>query len=276
MNAKRMLRMWCLLSLFWGGTAGSTFAAQRRPNHHRSDEANAEGRTKRIKAESGELDRKTPFIVFEHIHNPGRPADLTTYGLVPIELCYNTKTKESLQASVKSKYDKGGGPIVFDIEKTNRNDHDVSTRHLKEVLRWAHEAVPDGEFGFYAVGPSNLTPLKKPVEKEVDAFFPSLYVHNTNRRAWEHTARKLVRQGHRHHKPVYLFLMSKFHGRVARDVPQAFWAFQLHAALRAGADGVVIWSSGRDKWNERAGWWQATKAFTENLKAAQATKGNGD
>ena len=130
------------------------------------------------------MHRKKPFTVCEHIHNRGRPDDLTPYGLVPIELCYNTKTKEAVQASVKSKYEKTGGPVVFDIEKTNRNDHNVSSRHLKEVVNWAHEAVPGCKVGQYAVGPSNLTPLSRRVEKVVDAFFPSMYVHNTNRRAW--------------------------------------------------------------------------------------------
>ncbi len=213
------------------------------------------------------LHRKKPFIVYDHIHNRGRPDDLTPYGLVPIELCYNTKTKEGVLSSVKSKYDKTGGPVVFDIEKTNRADHNVSTQHLKNVAKWAREAAPKCKIGFYAVGPSNLTPLKRPIEKVVDAFFPSMYVHNVNRRMWGRTARKLVQQGHRHHKPVYLFLMPKFHGRKGKDIPQAFWSFQLRSAYRSGADGVVIWSSKKHKWSEKTGWWQATKRFMKDLKA---------
>lgn len=103
--------------------------------------------------------QKAKFTVYEHIHTRGRPADLTPYGLVPIQMSYNTKTKAAVQASVKRKFKEGnGGPIVFDIEKTNRSDNDVSAKHLKEVAKWAHEAVPGVKIGFYAVGPSNLTP----------------------------------------------------------------------------------------------------------------------
>jgi len=119
------------------------------------------------------------------------------------------------------------------------------------------------------VGPSNLTPLKRPIEKVVDAFFPSMYVHNTNRQVWARTARKLVEQGHRHHKPVHLFLMPKFHGRTGGEIPGSFWAFQLRTAFRSGADGVVIWSSSKHEWDEKAGWWQATRRFMEELKAGK-------
>lgn len=248
----------------------SAFAADKKGKHHKPANAKKSGGTKGTGAG---LNPKKPFLVYEHIHNRGRPDDLTSYGLVPIELCYNTRTKEGVQASVKKKLEKSNGaPIVFDIEKTNRNDHDVSTRHLKEVVKWAHEAVPGVKVGHYAVGPSHLTPLNRPIKKDVDAFFPSMYVHNTNRRAWAHTARELVQQGHREHKPVFLFLMPKFHGRKGGDVPQSFWAFQLRCALHSGADGVVIWSSDRDKWDENAGWWQATKKFMEELKTGHVAK----
>ena len=268
-----MKKLWVLalvLGLFCLTT--SAFAGKKKGKHHRAGGARSSS-PREAAAPDTALRRAKPFVVYEHIHNRGRPDDLTPYGLVPIELCYNTKTKDAVQASVKSKCKNGHGPIVFDIEKTNRSDHKVTTPHLKEVAKWAHEAVPGCKVGFYAVGPSNLTPLKKPIERVVDAFFPSMYVHNVNRRAWARTARKLVRQGHGHRKPVYLFLMPKFHGKKGKPIPQSFWAFQLRAAFHSGADGVVIWSSKRNKWSDKAGWWQATKSFMKDLKAgSQAGK----
>ncbi|MBI1371023.1 MAG: hypothetical protein GC162_20505 [Planctomycetes bacterium] len=256
-------------------------AAKKHPHHKSGGSAKPATPSPTEPADADAVDaiahRKHPFVVYEHIHTRGRPDDLTGYGLVPIELCYNTKTKQAVEASVKAKAENSNGaPIVFDIEKTNRNDHDVSSGHLKDVAKWAHEAVPGVKVGHYAVGPSHLTPLGRPIEKSVDAFFPSMYVHNTNRRAWQHTADKLVEQGHRAHKPVYLFLMPKFHGRKGGDIPQAFWAFQLQAAYRSGADGVVIWASNRDQWSENAGWWQATKHFMSDLQAGKMQRSHSN
>ncbi|MBI1374889.1 MAG: hypothetical protein GC159_19395 [Phycisphaera sp.] len=253
------------------GAAGPTLAAKGKHKHHRPGNApDAKAPADPAPDASAAADRPSrpdrSFVVYEHIHNRGRPDDLTPFGLTPIELCYNTKTKQSVTASVTAKLKDYDGPIVFDIEKTNRNDHNLSSGHLKDVVKWAHEAVPGCKVGLYAVGPSNLTPMKRPVEKVVDAFYPSMYVHNTNRRAWANTARKLVTQGHRAHKPVYLFLMPKFHGRKGGEMPQSFWKYQLETARRVGADGVVIWSSDRDRWGEHAGWWEATKRFTKSLK----------
>jgi hypothetical protein len=217
--------------------------------------------------------QKRKFTVYEHIHTRGRPNDLTPYGLVPIQMSYNTKTKQAVQASVKKKFKEGnGGPIVFDIEKTNRSDNNVSTKHLREVAKWAHEAVPGAKIGFYAVGPSNLTPLKRPIEKHVDAFFPSMYIHNTNGRMFTKTAKKLVTQGHRHGKPVYLYLMPKFHGKKGHEIPAQYWAFMLRAAYNSGADGIVIWASDKYTWHENSGWWAATKKFMKQVKADQAKK----
>jgi hypothetical protein len=196
--------------------------------------------------------------------------------------------------------------ICIDIESWPTQD-DVkrakSVANLREVLRWARSRAGSSRyrFGYYSMIPVHSyydallpddAPKKialqrangelEPLAREVDAIFPSLYTFSTDKEEWRVSAIATLREARRYGKPVYAFIWPQYHGsagfwRAHEPIEIELWRLQLQT-VRDHADGVVIWG-GYDfeherpaRWDEQAGWWQATKQFLAEISAAQGSR----
>ena len=103
--------------------------------------------------------------------------------------------------------------------------------------------------------------------QEVDALFPSLYVHYEDIEGWQRFARETIRRAQQYRKAVFPFVWPQFHpGNKTRGLdfwPAHMWRVVVETVLNE-AEGMVLWGGWRDKneqrlkWDERAEWWAVT------------------
>jgi hypothetical protein len=241
-------------------------------------------------AASEPADKPKPFVVYDNmIGNKDRP-DPVQSGLEICNIIYGTGTPKNDSVATQDVFKnlvteraKKPGPIVIDIEDLKLyGDKDQVEQHFElfmTLIKWAHEAAPGRVFGYYgeAAGlfPNKVgAPFKEEAKKlagAVDAFFPSMYVSNDDRKAWTAKAQKLVADAHglAPGKPVYFYLMPYYHEgspKALQYIDGDYWSFQLHESQRVGADGVVLWEGSKKPWTPGE-WWPATLKFVSELKS---------
>jgi hypothetical protein len=189
------------------------------------------------------------------------------------------------------------GRVILDVERWPLvgQDADVreSIRRYAAIAAWLRTAGYDGPLGYYNVVPiwdrdSALQPewspahrqwrahddLMRPLLKQVDVLYPSLYTDTGDTRAWIDFANAHVAEARRiaNGRPVYVFIWPQFHqsNRLhgLEYLPVKMWSAELQWASER-ADGMVIWG-GWDfvrqqpsRWDESAEWWVATKRFLD-------------
>jgi hypothetical protein len=193
------------------------------------------------------------------------------FGSMPDETAYKKAVKDH---SVKP------GPIVIDIETLRLSGKpDVVEPHFKlftTLVKWTHESAPGRLVGFYGHGLFPEQPGKeyqtqaKALADAVDAFFPSMYTFNDDRPTWAAKARKLVADAHAiaPGKPVLFYIWPQYHEgspRALELLDGDHWEFELKTAQESGADGVVLWSSGKPEWSDNAPWWVSTQKFLKTV-----------
>lgn len=239
------------------------------------------------------------FEVFDNMAYRGKPDTLP--GLEQIDIVYDGwiwpgKTKgasgrkspdygklpdEAFFKRMLAQHCRRTGPVVLDIEYLGlTGSADVAERNeavLDTLVRWTHTALPGRPVGYYGVLPSRkvrpANELEERLAADVDAFFPSMYTFDDDRRAWRDRCASYVDRSHAlgPGKPVYVYLWPQYHDNTPKDeqfIPADYWRFELGTARSCGADGAVIWSSNHNiktrqplDWDPSAPWWTELRAF---------------
>jgi len=239
---------------------------------------------------SGAPGAEKGFPIYDNMSYRGKP-DTAKDGLIAATILYEDKiwpnkqqlgaspNRETFQALVKAEAS-NPGPLVIDIESMSLRASPESARHNMETLAkladWAHEAVPGKVIGYYGTNTlSNVPAVNRTVAREladhVDAFFTPIYTFDDSRASWERRAQAAQAEAHEldPKKPVYFFLWPQYHvgsGKALRYVAAEYWKFQLETA-RHYSNGIVLWGPSQYVWDDKTGWWAATKQFAASLHA---------
>lgn len=162
------------------------------------------------------------------------------------------------------------GPVVLDFETLYlKGRRSIAERHfqkLRQLLRWAHEAVPGRVVGYYGVL-GNTSPqyfsLERRLAEGEDALFPSLYTFSDNRSAWHARFVSIMAEAAKvaPGKPVYAYLWPQYHGGTklaGKYLTPDHWRYELDTAQQL-CSGVVIWSPWASDPDQR--WVDETAAF---------------
>ena len=239
------------------------------------------------------------FTVFDNLHFVERP-DTAQFGIANCNIVYGygryapkdlqdrksqkipaaNELKDPFQKAVREAAQKPG-PVVLDIEQFyfKGKPEVVKSRFdlFVNLTRWAQEAAPGRAIGWYGHGLFPNPPGAQygqeasQLATTVNAFFPSMYTFNDDRAAWEKKARSLVAEAHKiaPGKPVYFYIWPQYHNGTPKGLQFLsgdYWLWQLETARKVGADGVVMWSSGKPAWNPNTEWWKATLKFLKESK----------
>lgn len=249
-----------------------------------------------------------PFRVFDGLIYAQKP-DLSRQGLRPIHLIdRNIWADESRRTSgppdpvlvrrALESLPADGAPVVLDIEDLDPGAADpqasaVAINWLNQIRAVFRSADPNRSLGFYGLVPNRDywravegpdSPRYRawqrendrlaPIERGVDANYPSLYTFYEDEAGWVTYATAQICEARRlSSKPVYVFLWPEFHTgstNAGHFISPSFWRLQLETAYRL-ADGVVIWGgydiaeSHLRPWDPQAPWWQETMRFMERI-----------
>jgi hypothetical protein len=202
-------------------------------------------------------------------------------------------TRETAEYVASSGY---AGPVQLDIEHwywdirySSTATVDVSLAKLRQVLAWFKDEAPGLDLvGYYALVPIRdyWTPVQfpqdlpawhaandylRPLSRDVDAFYPSLYTFYNDPAGWVVYAQANIAEAQRISggKPVYPFIWPQYHssaGPLAYTyIDYAYWKQQLSTIRNAGANGIILWGGYQTPWDATQGWWQATKEFMRTL-----------
>lgn len=262
---------------------------------------------------TGKRNGSREFLIFDATLYRNKP-DLSSLGIKPIRVIdrgiwppagdtASTPDKDLVKA-LAQKLPKDGIPVVLDFEQWPLNGNvevvSASISKLIAVVAMFKKYAPETPFGFYGVlpirdywraieGESKPKYLEwqaendrlAPIEREVDALFPSLYTFYDDQDGWRKYAKAQICEARRiSRKPIFAFLWPEYHDSNSKlkgtYIDARFWRIQLEA-IRNFADGVVIWGgydlvrNGPRDWDENAPWWQQTKRFAIQLKSSHAT-----
>jgi hypothetical protein len=251
---------------------------------------------------------RAPFRVFDGLIYADKP-NLASAGLEPIHLVDRGIWADEAHRSgaapdpalVRRYLDSlpaDGAPVVFDLEDLDPGSSDpaqsaAGIRWFNQVNAVFRAQARNRSYGFYGFlpardywraieGPASpryqawqrendrLTPL----ERSLDANYPSLYTFYDDRMGWATFASAQICEARRlSSKPVYEFLWPEYHSsssKAGQFIPPDYWRQQLELAYRL-ADGVVIWggydlAAGRRRpWDPGAPWWQETERFMAQI-----------
>lgn len=241
------------------------------------------------------------FTVFDNLHYVGKPdaSRLAKFGIVNCNIIYEGSIwkggkknpnvgklpDENAYKQIVRKKSRQPGPVAIDIEGLylSGKPEVVEPRFtlFTTLTRWTQEAAPGRLVGWYGHGlfpehpGKNYRKEASLLAKTVNAFFPSMYTFNDDRAAWKKKAESLVAAAHKiaPGKPVYFYIWPQYHGgtqKALQFLSGDYWLWQLKTAKKAGADGVVMWSSGKPVWNPNAAWWKATLKFLKGNKTSKS------
>jgi len=226
------------------------------------------------------------FQVYDNMFYSGKP-NTGPFGLIPSNIAYEadiwpngaTASSETVLPS-RSSFDAlmatkaKAGPLVLDVELLGLNSAQ-NEQVLATLADWVHQDWPGKVVGYYGtntltgVSPQNLVYAQE-LATHVDVMFPPMYTFNTDESAWatlaatEAAEARSIAPG----KPVYFYIWPQYHqGTPMADqyLTPAYWTFELQTS-QGIADGVVLWSSSSEAWNDSDGWWEATQAFMATLQ----------
>jgi hypothetical protein len=185
--------------------------------------------------------------------------------------------------------------VRLDISHINRDTSivDANIRKLEQIIDWFKGHAPTLKVGFYGVAPvdmglpvtgqqpANAAELAVweiansyliPFVAHVDALYPSLYTHTTDRTKWVALARRYISEAKRigAGKPVRPFIWPQYHdvmrGPLALTyIDYDYWMLQLTTIRNAGASGIVFWGGYQTPWDDTQDWWRATLDFIATL-----------
>jgi hypothetical protein len=250
--------------------------------------------------------------IYEEIRDTNAP-DFTAYGIEPQRFRYRGSLDGNNDCSVTQSevaaVAKGINPrnqIVLDIEfwwtvnglpssrcASNLTQEQIEDKYI-QVVKWAHEANPDLEVGFYAVPPGRHFPgygdsasvkawesraaNMEELGATVDRQYPSLYTLTDNQQEWKNFADAQIKQAAQYGKPVCPLVWPEYH-QAAPDsvastpIPYEFWRAQLtHLLNHEDVECIVIWKLAR-AWNPNAGWWKATLDVMEEMQSTKSKPG---
>jgi hypothetical protein len=251
--------------------------------------------------------------IFDSTAYKNKP-DMKAYGIrkaITADILKWWSPEESKDALTRSdgpeRWAKGpihGDIVVLDIEQWPTRDPKltpaVTLPQMTELAQRLRSAKLHLPIGYYAVlpvrdywravkGPESKeyiewqreNDLLKPLAKEVDALFPSLYTFYDEVDGWKRYARANLSEARRlsSGKPIYALLWPEYHNSnkklAGQFVPGEYWAAELRTVAEM-ADGVIVWggwNNGPRPWDENAPWWAATKTFiAEQTTACSSTR----
>lgn len=258
------------------------------------------------------------FIVFDGTLYKQKP-DMAQYGISPIRIIYSAEfwdqgqnmdrlPDETRVRRLAAEARVAGSIAIIDIE--NWPQHSAPVPVILEglskyttVVQWFHKAAPDLQVGYYGVLPiidywrAVNDPMStahvswvhdnerlRPLRREVDALFPSLYTFYDDQSGWSRYAVAQMTEARRlaGEKPVYVFLWPQYHESNqllgGRYLSPDFWRLELETA-KSHADGVVLWGgwgqTGPADWDESAPWWKVTKDFVRSLDSSSPGRPDG-
>jgi hypothetical protein len=229
------------------------------------------------------------FLLFDNMYYRGKPSTASE-GLIASNILYENKiwpnrqnyghlpNRDAFEALVRASV-VHPGPLVLDIEGLPLKGSAKIARQNMETLAtladWAHQAAPGKIIGYYGTNTLSKVPranleLARELARHVDAFFPSMYTFNDDRKEWKRRAQDAIAEARRldSRKPVYFYMWPQYHDgtpRAFQFVDASYWTFQLQTAKRL-SDGIVLWSGSKDEWNDSTGWWSATAQFMNTLR----------
>lgn len=239
-------------------------------------------------ASPGPQSGEQAFLIFDNMLYKRKP-DTQSAGLIASNILYGDKiwpskqnplalpNREEFKTLVRAET-ANPGPLVIDVEALPLRGSPEAACHNMEMLAtladWAHEAAPGKVIGFYGTNTLSNVPLPnqalaKELASHVDAFFPSLYTFEDSRVNWEKRAAMAQAEARAldKKKPIYFYIWPQYHEgavKALRYVDGDYWKFQLQTARRY-SNGVVLWGPSGYVWNEKSGWWAATKEFVLSL-----------
>jgi len=225
-----------------------------------------------------------PFTVYDNLFYQGKP-NTAPAGLIasnilyeeaiwPHKVNYGKLPERSVFEATVLKSLTNPGPLVLDIEHLPlKGDATTVAQHLhtlEKLADWAREAAPGRKVGFFGtntlqkIDPANLADARR-LGRHVDAVFPELYTHGSDQDNWKKDALAAVAEAHSvaPGKPVYLYLWPQYVTGSKHQFEYFSaddWQFELSTS-RDIANGVVLWSPSRFKWDDASGWWEATQKF---------------
>jgi Hyaluronidase len=229
-------------------------------------------------------------ILFDALLFAGKP-DLAQWGLRPIKIIpasqfFPTGADRALLPA--STTVRAASTDVRDLAVVNV-EHWQDTTLYVTLLKCIHRLMPNLRVGFYDIVPKRdywrairgegdpkysewqaVNDSLKPIAKEADALFPSLYTFYPDQAGWIKYASANIAEAKRYNKTVYPFLWPQYHDSNAllkwQLIPGDYWRLQLETLKSLAVDGIVIWGGSEMPWDEAAPWWQVTKEFLGNLK----------
>lgn len=199
-----------------------------------------------------------------------------------------------------------GAPWCIDIEhwplNTSDDEAKKNSERFLQIISAARRANPKVMIGLYGELPLNsyYPAIADPdsdqnkkwvsdnirsrhIAESVDYIFPAAYTYYNLPNEWALYATRQIQMARMYGKPVYVFIWPQYHDsnelHAFEFIDKKFWRIQLETAYKY-ADGVVIWGgwdfkrNRKSQWDENAAWWQETKDFITEIKAAPAAPAN--
>jgi hypothetical protein len=208
----------------------------------------------------------------------------------------------TVRATARDVVDRGSGIAVVDIEhwpldirKSSHAEVLQSIDKLITVVHWLRDERPQIRIGLYSGVPirdyrTTVRFARNSTEGEVytlyhewnlanefldslaqalDFIMPSAYTFYEDQGGWAAAMRELLKAAQRYGKPVYPFVMARYHPlakpeRLAwQPLPIDYWRFELETLYDLCVDGIVLWGAYRYKWGEERvqPWVAAAKEF---------------
>jgi hypothetical protein len=228
------------------------------------------------------------FAVYDNMFFIGKPSTAPS-GLVASNIIYGreiwpggknygTLPNRAEFAAVVAAHKAGSGPIVLDIERMplagDRRTVAQRLSVLATLADWTREIAPGRIVGYF--GYNTLTDVKpefrdyaQALARHVNAFFPQLYTDDDDRAAFARQADAEIREarGFGKDKPIYFYLWPQYNAHTPKQfrwISRDYWRFQLETCYRK-ADGIVLWSPQRFRWDVSSGWWSEIVSFVHRL-----------
>ncbi len=208
----------------------------------------------------------------------------------------------TVRATARDVVDRGSGIVVVDIEhwpldlrQSSRAEILQSIDKLITVVHWLRDERPQIRIGLYdgvpirdyrttvrfARNPTDgevytlyhewnlANQLLNPLAQALDFIMPSTYTFYEDQEGWATEMRELLKAAQRYGKPVYPFVMARYHPSARPErlgwqpLPVDYWRFELETLYDLCVDGIVLWGDTPHQWSEEQEqpWVAAAKEF---------------
>ena len=185
----------------------------------------------------------------------------------------------------------------WDIRSNSTVEVDETISKLSTLLSWCRDVNPNGDYGFYSVGPirdywtpvsgdegrinlwKNANDYLKPLADVCDSFYPSLYTFYDNQEGWKKYAKANIIETRRlaNGKGIRPFVWPRYHNSNAelgfQSVPGDYWMLQLMTLASARVDAIFAWDwsgfvteeNGREDWTDESEFRVASRYWARSM-----------